>query len=61
MTSLVLPDHSRRGAWIAAIDEFDDAVLHGFSTFGFDAQQLRDPDVFDRWLKREIRQRTESA
>lgn len=59
MYALVLPDHSRRASWIAAIDEFDGGVLHGFSTFGFEAQQLREPAVFDRWLEREIQQRTE--
>ncbi|WP_127476364.1 GNAT family N-acetyltransferase [Microbacterium sulfonylureivorans] len=59
MVSLVLPDHSRWPSWIDAIDEFDGAVLHGFSTFGFDPLHLRLPDVFDRWLNREIRQRTE--
>ena len=59
MISLVLPDRSRWPSWVDAIDEFGGAVLHGFSTFGFDAQELRFPDAFDRWLNREIRQRTE--
>ncbi|NYE19599.1 GNAT family N-acetyltransferase [Microbacterium immunditiarum] len=59
MISLVLPDHARRDSWLAAIDEIDAADLHGFSTFGFDVHELGDPDVFDLWLQREIRQRTE--
>lgn len=40
--------------------EFDGAVLHGFSTFGFDDVDLGDPAVFERWLDREHRQTTES-
>lgn len=59
MISLVLPDHSRWASWVDAIDEFDGDDLHGFSTFGYDDLDLRDPAVFDEWLAREIRQRTE--
>lgn len=59
MISLVLPDRSRWASWLAAIDEFDGAVLHGFSTFGFEVETLRQPEGFDHWLNREIRQRDE--
>ncbi|MBD3940904.1 GNAT family N-acetyltransferase [Microbacterium sp. NEAU-LLC] len=59
MISLVLPDRSRWNSWVAAMDEFDGAVLHGFSTFGFDDADLRTSDVFDQWLRREVLQRSE--
>lgn len=59
MISLVLPDRSRWASWLAAIDEFEGAVLHGFSTFGYEVETLHQPDGFDQWLNREIRQRDE--
>ncbi len=40
--------------------EFDGGELHGFSTFGFDDEDLTQHEVFERWLQREIRQRTEA-
>lgn len=57
MIALRLPDHELHTSWVDAIREFDGAVLHGFSTFGFDDQDLSDPQVFQRWLDRESRQR----
>lgn len=38
--------------------EFDGADLHGFATFGYDAIDLGESEVFDAWLDRERRQRT---
>lgn len=39
--------------------EFAGETLHGFSTFGFEDEDLADRAVFDRWLEREERQRRE--
>lgn len=58
MISLTLPDRALRQSWLAAIDEFDGAVLHGFSTFGFEVDALREDEGFDRWLAREVALRT---
>ncbi len=61
MISLVLPDHFRWESWIAAIDEFSGAALHGFSTLGFDARELHQLQIFTSWLQRDIRERTGDA
>lgn len=58
MISLVLPDHDRRESWLSAMEEFGEEALHGFSTFGFDVEELREFAGFERWLQRETRLRT---
>ncbi|MER7795844.1 GNAT family N-acetyltransferase [Microbacterium sp. NPDC096154] len=60
MIALVLPSRERHESWTEAIREFDGATLHGFSTFGFEGDDLSDPQVFERWLAKERRQRTEA-
>ena len=59
MIALVLPDRDRRDSWLESVEEFAGATLHGYATFGFEAEALRDPATFDRWLAREVAQRTE--
>lgn len=59
MIALVLPDHARRDSWLESVEEFAGATLHGYATFGFEADTLRDAATFDRWLAREVAQRTE--
>lgn len=58
MIALVLPSLERRAAWLEGIEELAGATLHGSATFGFEAGTLRDPSTFDRWLAREVAQRT---
>lgn len=57
MITLALPDHARWASWLAAIDEFEDDELPGFSTFRYEVDDLHRPEVFAQWLAREIRQR----
>lgn len=59
MVKLVLPGHDRYRSWLDAIDEFDGAILHGFSTSGFEDGSLGEPEGFARWLRPENLQRTE--
>lgn len=59
MIALVLPDRDRRASWVEGIEEFAGATLHGYATFGFEAGSLADDATFDRWLAREVAQRTE--
>lgn len=47
----------RQPSWWAAIQEFDGALLQGFSTFGFDDNALGSHEVFEQWLGRERRSR----
>lgn len=55
----MLPGHDRRASWLESIEEFAGATLHGSATFGFDAASLADAATFDRWLAREVAQRSE--
>ncbi|SDH22568.1 GNAT family N-acetyltransferase [Agrococcus jejuensis] len=59
MIALVLPAHDRRDSWLESVREFAGATLHGYATFGFEADALADSATFDRWLAREVAQRTE--
>ncbi|WP_072313094.1 GNAT family N-acetyltransferase [Agrococcus sp. Marseille-P2731] len=59
MIRLQEPSPALHAAWLAAMREFDGAVLHGFSTFGFEVEELATEAGFARWLERERRQQTE--
>ena len=59
MIALELPSERLHSAWVECMREFAGGTLHGFSTFGFDDEDLADRAVFDRWLEREERQRRE--
>jgi predicted acetyltransferase len=50
---LVEPSGALRASWLASMREFDGALLHGYSTFGFEMDELATADGFARWLERE--------
>lgn len=53
MIRLVEPSPALHEAWVEAMEEFGGAVLHGFSTFGFEVDELATEAGFARWLERE--------
>lgn len=53
MVRLMEPSKALHGSWLAAMREFGGAVLHGFSTFGFEVDELATDEGFERWLERE--------
>ncbi|GEK81094.1 GNAT family N-acetyltransferase [Agrococcus baldri] len=53
MITLVEPSAPLHDAWLASMREFEGAVLHGYSTFGFEVDELAEPAGFERWLERE--------
>lgn len=59
MIRLQLPSRALHGAWLEAMREFEGETLHGFSTFGYEVEELARPDRFEHWLAREERQRVE--
>ncbi|WAC66269.1 hypothetical protein OVA14_00225 [Agrococcus sp. SL85] len=59
MIRLPLPSRALHGAWLEAMREFEGETLHGFSTFGYEVEELALPDRFEHWLAREARQRVE--
>ena len=60
MIRLVEPTRALRSAWVEAMREFEGETLHGFSTFGFEVDELAGAAGFERWLERE-RQQNERA
>lgn len=56
MIRLVEPSQALHASWLASMREFDGAVLHGYSTFGFEVDELASDAGFDRWLERERQQ-----
>ena len=59
MIRIQLPSRALHGAWLEAMREFEGETLHGFSTFGYEVEELARPDRFAHWLAREVRQRVE--
>jgi predicted acetyltransferase len=53
---LVEPSEARHASWLASMREFGGAVLHGYSTFGFEIDELTTAEGFARWLERERQQ-----
>lgn len=53
MIALADPSPALHASWLEAMREFDGAVLHGFSTFGFEVDELGTDAGFARWLERE--------
>ncbi|SFR97574.1 Predicted acetyltransferase [Agrococcus baldri] len=53
MVRLAEPSGALHASWLACMREFDGAVLHGFSTFGFEVEELATEAGFARWLERE--------
>lgn len=53
---LVEPSARLHASWLASMREFDGAALHGYSTFGFEVEELATAEGFERWLERERRQ-----
>ncbi|MGM1028643.1 MAG: GNAT family N-acetyltransferase [Actinomycetota bacterium] len=60
MIQLYAPSAALHAAWVEAMREFEGETLHGFSTFGFEVDELESTAGFDRWLERE-RQQNERA
>ena len=50
---LVEPGAALHASWVESMREFGDAVLHGYSTFGFEVDELATSAGFERWLERE--------
>lgn len=50
---LVEPSARLHASWLASMREFDGAVLHGYSTFRFEVEELATAEGFERWLERE--------
>lgn len=59
MIRIRLPFRALHGAWLEAMREFEGETLHGFSTFGYEVEELARPERFEHWLAREERQRVE--
>ncbi|AKU16074.1 GNAT family N-acetyltransferase [Luteipulveratus mongoliensis] len=59
MIRLIPPTTDLQDAWFEAVDEFDGARLHGFSTMRWDLDELRSTDVFASFVATQHRARTE--
>ncbi|MCH1883623.1 GNAT family N-acetyltransferase [Agrococcus sp. ARC_14] len=53
MIRLVEPSPALHASWLASMQEFGGAVLHGYSTFRFEVEELAVAAGFERWLERE--------
>lgn len=56
MIRLTEPSPTLHASWLGSLREFDGAVLHGYSTFGFEVDELATEPGFERWLERERQQ-----
>lgn len=50
---LVEPGAQLQASWVESMREFGGAVLHGYSTFRFEVDELATSAGFERWLERE--------